>query len=157
RRFTAELTSGGLVRVILGFNPHARVDRVCFKYAAPDYHAEYARVFGTAVCFEQPFAHIEFERRLLDAAAPDRDPEVSEAMSALAERRVRYATHGRSCALRMHDFLVQHDSARRVAMKTVAHALGLSVRSLRRRLTREGRSFESVREEALAFLAKRLL
>ena len=42
-------------------------------------------------------------------------------------------------------------------MQAVALALGISVRSLRRRLAAEGRSYQSVESEALATAAKRLL
>ena len=156
-RLIAEMTTSSLVRLVLAFNAHGRVDRVSFDYPAPDYHVEYTRVLRTAVRFEQPVTEIEFHRRLLDASPPDPDPDVYEAISALAERRVRCLVDGTSCALRMRDFLVQQASPRRVAMTTVARALGLSVRSLRRRLALEGKSYESVRDDVLACLAKRLL
>jgi AraC-like DNA-binding protein len=157
RRFGAEMVTSSLIRVVGSFVRHARPDRVGFAYAAPDYDAEYTRVLGTTVHFEQPFTEIEFDRGLLDAAAPRPDRDVYEAMRSVAERRVRCATHGASYALRMRDYLLQQASPRRVAMETIARELGLSVRSLRRRLSLEGKSYESVRDDALALLAKRLL
>jgi AraC-like DNA-binding protein len=157
QRLSSEMTASSLLRVFRAFNRHARVYRVSFAYPAPDYRAEYTRFFGNLARFDQPFTEIEFARSLLDASPLHRDPDIHEAMRALAERRIRSLDHGTSFALRMRDFLAQQGSPRRVAMKTVARALGLSVRSLRRRLTLEGKSYESVRDEALALMAKRLL
>jgi AraC-like DNA-binding protein len=157
QRFTAEMGTSSLLRVIRLFCPHACPTRVSFAYPAPDHHAEYARIFGNAVRFDQPFTEIDFDRSLLDASDPQRDPDVHEAMCALAERRIRRLTLGTSYARRLRDILVRQGSPRRAAMKDVARALGLSVRSLRRRLALEGKSYESVREDALALIAKRLL
>jgi AraC-like DNA-binding protein len=42
-------------------------------------------------------------------------------------------------------------------MEQVAHALGLSVRSLRRRLADEGQSYAAIANEALTIVAKHLL
>lgn len=157
QRFVAEMVTSSLLRVIRAFNRHARAERVSFAYSAPDYHGEYTRIFGTAVGFDQPFTEVEFDGSLLDASPPHRDPDVYEAMHALAESRVRCQTHGSSYALRVRAFLVQQGSPRRLAMKTVARGLGVSVRSLRRQLSLEGKPYESVRDDALALLAKQLL
>jgi AraC-like DNA-binding protein len=42
-------------------------------------------------------------------------------------------------------------------MKSAAHKLGVSVRSLRRRLASEGKSYKAIEKEALVIVAKRLL
>jgi AraC-like DNA-binding protein len=78
------------------------------------------------------------------------------AMQTLAERRVRRLSDT-SYALQVRDFLLRQSSPRRVAMNTVARALGLSPRSLRRRLAVQGESYGAVRDAALAAMAKQLL
>ena len=52
---------------------------------------------------------------------------------------------------------MQQRAPHRVAMRKVARGLGISVRSLHRRLTEEGQSYVSLANEASALLAKQLL
>ena len=52
---------------------------------------------------------------------------------------------------------MQVDPPQRADMSTVARALGMSVRSLRRRLAEEGKSYNDLANEALAAVAKQLL
>jgi AraC-like DNA-binding protein len=99
-----------------------------------------------------------FERALLDLPAPHRDQEVHDVLSALAERRLLRITQRTPYALRVRDLLVRQEHPQRTHdMKAVALSLGLSVRSLRRRLAAEGKSYNSVVREALAIVAKHLL
>ena len=59
--------------------------------------------------------------------------------------------------MRARDFLVREGWPHKTDMQSVARALDLSVRSLRRRLDEEGRSYGEVLNEALAIVAKDLL
>ncbi|MDB4991392.1 MAG: AraC family transcriptional regulator, partial [Myxococcaceae bacterium] len=135
----------------------ARPERVSFRYAAPLYRDEYLRVFEQTPHFEQPFTGIVFSRALLEARAPHRDEEVRDALQALAERRLLRLTHRTPYASRIRDLLVRQELPLRTEMKSVARSLGLSVRSLRRRLDGEGKSYNEVVNEALALVAKHLL
>ena len=157
QRLAAEMMVAGFVRLIRYFRSDARPDRVSFEYTAPSYHEEYARVFEHAQHFDQPFTGIEFDRALLDAPAPHKDEEVHDALQALAERRLLRITQRTPYALRVRDLLVQQGQAQRTDMKAVARSLGLSVRSLRRRLVAEGKPYNTVVNEALAIVAKHLL
>jgi AraC-like DNA-binding protein len=164
QRFTAEMMVAGFFRLIRDFRMHARPDCVSFEYAAPSYQAEYTRVFEQAARFEQPFTGIVFDRALLDAPAPHKDEDVHEALEALAKRRLLRITQRTPYALRVRELLVRHASqqrdqaqAREQDMEQVAHALGLSVRSLRRRLADEGQSYAAIANEALTIVAKHLL
>jgi len=60
-------------------------------------------------------------------------------------------------AARVHQILVWQRPPRDMAMQTVARALGVSVRSLRRYLTAEGTSYAAVVREAQAAIAKTCL
>jgi len=60
-------------------------------------------------------------------------------------------------AQRVRDLLLEHGAQKRTDMNAVARALGLSARSLRRRLCDEGVSYNTIAEDALATLAKQLL
>jgi AraC-like DNA-binding protein len=157
QRFTAEAVVTGFFRLVRSFTADARPARVSFEHAAPAYHPEYQRIFEQAVRFEQPFSEIVFDRALLNAPSPHKDEGVHEALRALAERSIlRLAQHA-PYAVRVRDLLVQQGYPQRMDMETVARSLGLSVRSLRRRLASEGKSFHEVESDALATIAKHLL
>jgi AraC-like DNA-binding protein len=157
RRFTSEVLMCGLARQIRSFGVHATLERVSFEYAAPSHHTEYARVFEQVVHFDQPFTGIVFDRALMDTASPHKDEDVHDALRATAERQIVRLTQRAPFALRVRELLVRQGSAHRSDMKTAAHSLGLSVRSLRRRLAAEGTSYQAIANEALASVAKHLL
>ena len=157
KRFSAEMLLTNFFQLIRYFSVHARPERVSFEYAAPPYRSEYARVFERTERFDEPFTGIVFDRALLDLPSPHRDEDAHEAMRSLAERRTTRLAQDVPYVLRVRDFLVQRGSSCRIDMETVARALGLSVRSLRRRLASEGKSYNAVENEALGIVAKRLL
>jgi AraC-like DNA-binding protein len=155
--FWAAIGLAGLFRLIRFFCPQVRPDRVAFEHAAPEYSAEYVRYFGCEVSFEQPFTEIVLEQALLDAPSRMQDDGVHGALQGLAERRIQQLARPASYSLRIRDFLVQQERAYCVDMKTVADSLGVSIRTLRRRLAAEGSSYRAVENEALTIVATRLL
>jgi AraC-like DNA-binding protein len=157
RCFTAEMIMVGFCRLVRSFDFHARPERVSFDYPAPAHHAEYARVLGDVVQFEKPCTEIVFRRALLDAPAPHQDADVHEALSALAERRLLRMTQGTPYAVRVRDFLVREGWRQQADMNAAARSLGLSVRSLRRRLAEEGKPYNDILSEALGSVAKQFL
>ena len=157
RRLWAELLMSSLFRLLRRFEPGAQPERVSFEFAAPPYSYEYMRIFGSGVRFEQLYTEIVIDRALLAAQAPERDEELHKAVQELAERQVMRLTHSTPYATRVSQFLSQHARPYQIEMQTVANALGLSVRSLRRRLAIEGHSYNKVVSETLAAIAKRLL
>lgn len=157
QRFSAEMGLGGFCQLFRSFDGAARPLRVCFEYPAPDYRAEYTRFFEGKECFDQPFTGIVFDGTLLDAPAPQRDDDVREALEELAEQRLHRITRSTPYASRVRDFLVQEAWPHRTDMKSVARAMDLSVRSLRRHLASEGKSYAEVLTEALGIVAKHFL
>jgi len=157
QRFTAEMTLGGFYRIVKYFKPDSRFENVSFSYATPDYVDAYDRVFDGIQRFDQPFTGVVFERAVLDRPAPHEDREVHEALESLAERRLSRVKNRYSYALRVREVLVNNGTPQRSDMETVARTLGLSVRSLRRSLEAEGKSFSGIVNELLAKTAQQLL
>jgi len=155
--FVSEVTVAGFFRVLRHFRVAAQQVRVCFHYPAPSHHAEYTRVFEQPPQFAQPFTGIVFPRALLDVRTAYEDREVRDALHALAERRLSRITERTPYAIRVREFLVEQGVPQRIDMKTVAAALGLSERSLRRRLADESTAYNAVVNEAFAIVAKGLL
>lgn len=157
RRFSSEMVLGGWFRLIRSFNTHARLQRLCFAFPAPAYREEYTRVFGHEGHFEQEFSGIVFQSSLMDAPAPHNDNDVLQALQAVAERRLMRIKQRKSHAAQVRETLLQERWPQRADMGSVARALGISERSLRRRLAAEGTSYGEVVNQALAMVAKRAL
>lgn len=158
RRLTAEMMTVGFLTLIRHFaGPHAKAARVCFQYPAPDYRLEYARVFEGAERFDQPFTGLAFDRALLHAQSPQKDEGLYDTLSELAERRLLRLEGRAPYSVQVRQHLMQQPTPHRVAMRQVARRLGISVRSLHRRLVEEGQSYAALANEASAQLAKQLL
>jgi len=157
QRFYSEMTVAGLSRIVRYVGPPTRAPRVCFEYAAPAYYAEYARICGGDVHFNQRITGIVFDRALLDLPPPHKDNDVHQVLLALAERRLLRVTQRTPYVQRVFQHLVQQPNPLRVEMNTVARALELGIRSLRRRLADEGKSFNEIADEAFTLVAKNLL
>jgi AraC-like DNA-binding protein len=156
RRFRCELTIGNFYKMLAAFVSGSRAEVVAFDYPAPPYRVEYARIFQGAERFEQAFTGIVFGRELLDVAQIRHDPELHATIVARAEKRVSQMP-GASFADRIKRHILDAKPQTRHDMPSVARALGVSARSLRRRLAEERTSFREVADAALGALAKRLV
>jgi AraC-like DNA-binding protein len=157
QRFVAEKIVGSFFRIVRDFSARARPRRVCFEYAAPPYHEEYARVFEHTARFEQPFTGIVFDRALLEVPSPHKDDAMREAILTIAERRMSQVAQRVPLALRVQELLVEHGWPHRVEMEAAARSLRISARTLRRHLRSEGKAYHEVQSGARAVIAKRLL
>jgi AraC-like DNA-binding protein len=157
QRFNAEMLVASFFRILRARNVPGQPERASFAYAAPAYLDEYARVFEHAACFEQPFTGLVFDRALLDMAQPNKDEGIHEALQTLAERRVSQLAQRVPYAARVRELLIQRGWPARIDMQAVARELGLSARSLRRRLAAEGKSYAELEQDAFGIVATRLL
>lgn len=157
RRLAAEMVLGSFYRILRSFNEHQLPECASFEHAAPPYQAEYARVFENTQRFDQPFTGIVFGRELLQGRSVHGDADMHEALTAVAERRMSRLARGVPYAQRVRELLTVGPWPERKDMAAVARGLGLSARSLRRRLATEGRSYNDIENEAFAWSAKQLL
>lgn len=157
RRFRAELAMTGFSRILHYFGRGARPRAVAFEYPAPAYRAEYARLFGGVERFDQPFTGLVMDRELLAAVPLHHDTDLHRALEARAEARVARLGRTRTYAERVHESLLDGKKNRSDDMEGVARGLGLSVRTLRRRLQEEGTTYSAVARAAFIGLAKRFL
>ena len=148
----------GFYRLLQHFaGPEAMPRRVSFEHRKPSYGSEYSRIFRGAERFEQAFTGIEFDSDLLDREQLHKSAELHAVLTAEAERKLNRLTRRMSHAARLRDYLIAAAPKDRSDMTSVARGLGMSVRSLRRRLSEEGVSYAELVEEAHASVAKRLL
>lgn len=157
QRFASEMLICGVLRLIRSFNRQARVDAASFEYGRPQYHSEYTRLLELMPRFGQPFTGIVFDRALMNMVSLHRDEDVHDALRVIAERRILRLTQLTPFTSRVRDLLVEQARTQQPDMNDVARALGLSRRSLRRRLVSEGSSYKTIVKEALAIVAKQYL
>jgi AraC-like DNA-binding protein len=146
-----------MFRLIRAHGPAAAPAQVSFQYPAPPYHLEYTQVFERPPRFDQAFTGIVFDRALLDRASPHRDHATHRALVAVAEGELARITRQTPCFRRATEYLVSRGAASEVRMEEVARSLGMSVRSLRRRLVAEGRTYRAVEQDAHAIVAQQHL
>ena len=135
----------------------ARARRVYFAYESPAHRAEYARVFGGCEQFSHAFTGIEFERAWLDRARRDRSPELYALLETRAELLLARLDQEGSVAERVKRWLASHDELLKPTMDAIARDLGMSARSLRRRLREERVQYDELVREARTLRAKRIL
>jgi AraC-like DNA-binding protein len=157
-RLRAEFAMVGYLRMLRHFTrPDASVRAVYFEHPSPEYRHEYTRIFGGAERFDHDFTGMEFDGELLDRTRQPQNGELYHVLESLAERRLSRVTREGGHAERLRDFLTSNALGERPQMDVVARSLGISVRSLRRRLDEEGVSYTTLLNEARATLAKRML
>jgi AraC-like DNA-binding protein len=155
-RYMAEVEMTAFSRMLRFFVAGARPELVCFAHAAPSYRQEYARIFEGRERFEQACTGLVFDSALLDAPSVFKDKALHDTLRVQAAQRIARIARNTPYADRVSNFLA-HNAQGRPDMHAAARALGLSIRSLRRRLSAEGTSYQAVADGALAEVAKQHL
>ena len=144
-RMRAEFVVAGLWRLVQAFvGPRASARSASFEHPRPGHHREYARAFGGVARFGQRTTALAFDRDLLDRPQMHQHPALFSVLRAEAERALQRVTAG----LRPSDQLRQYLLARRPDclpdISTAARDLGLSERSLRRRLAADATTYRTL-------------
>jgi AraC-like DNA-binding protein len=149
-RMHTEFSVTGLYRMVATFaGPGARISGAYFEHAAPAHHAEYRRIFEGAERFNQSFTGIEFPRKLLDVRQLHHDPRLFALLHAEARRSIDTVERRPTHTERLKRYLSSRPACRIPNMVVVARELGMSVRSLRRRLAEEGVSYRALVQATL--------
>lgn len=117
--------------------------------------APYKDFFGAAVRFNAEESAVIFSRHWLDAVNPAADP----MLHLLMKKRIRELelSSGESIVGRVRQMLPPLVHARTASIDSVAKLIGLSARTLNRRLAADAKTFFQLREEALQAAACQLL
>lgn len=157
RRFRAELALAGYCRMVRYFARGAWPTIVAFEHDAPPYREKYAHTFGGRERFSAGFTGIVFERTYLDVAQIHADADFYVGLEQQAARRLARMEASSTYADRVRAHLLDPATGDRRTMTHTAKALGVSVRSLRRKLQAEGLRYTEIVEDALPAVAKRLI
>ncbi|MDB4972604.1 MAG: araC1 [Myxococcaceae bacterium] len=111
---------------------------VHLQHAAPDYQERYGQLFGCPVRFDREAYALVFPRSSLDVVQAHADQTVRVAAEALAERLLSERVQSLTTAQRVLALIRYERDWNAINVERIARRLGLSVRSLRRRLAVEG-------------------
>jgi AraC-like DNA-binding protein len=129
----------GLCRNIV--SPNFMPAAVSFAHPKPPSTAVHDEHFGMAVSFDQPRTEVVIPKALLDVPMPKADPAFARYFVGEADRRLA-RLGGPSVSASVRRILMQSRPA--TTMHTVARELGMSRRTLHRRLREEGTTFDAV-------------
>lgn len=126
------------------------------RFPTPGWAAEYERTLGTAVRFDADRNSLCYAKEQLEQPSLQADLQMAKFTTAqcealLAKRRTRKGTTGQ-----VHRILVREPNVA-PNMERVARQLGMTSRSLRRRLAEEGTSFRALSSAVRESLAEGLL
>lgn len=144
---------------MLQTGPHP-VLRVCLRHeppAHPDLIAEYERVFGCPVQFNQPVSALVLANDALKQPLAHPDAALQQVLEQhalqLIGRRDRPQSFIDRARTQLQALLQQGDASR----EALAAAMGMSSRSLHRQFEREGGSYRQLHDEVRLDMAKRYL
>jgi AraC-like DNA-binding protein len=157
-RAHAEFVLMGLLRMLQVFGgPQTRVSGVLFEHPRPAHHGSYARAFSGAERFGQRSSAILFDAALLDRPHLHHHSQLYDVLLPLAEQQLSRVSTGVGLAQRVEEYLRARPASRIPDMPTAARDHGVSVRSLRRRLSEAGLSYRALVRSVLERRATELL
>lgn len=157
-RMHAEFVVAGLMRMLRTQPASAGTTHAAlFEHHRPAHYREYTRVFGGVEKFEQATTGIVFDRSLLDRPQINQHPELYLLLRTEAERALERMTEGLGMADQLRRYLLARRPSRIPDPSTAARDLGMSERSLRRRLAAESTSYRDLVRTILEAHADQML
>jgi AraC-like DNA-binding protein len=153
-RFTNEYVMATANRIGRHFalRPESHAVEVRFQHPAPAYASRYEATFGCPVRFSQSANSIVFNASTLDMRQLHADETVRAMLGDTAERLLR-EREGSTTVDRVRTVLRYRRDLSNIDSNTLAAAVGLTPRALRRRLGAEGASLTALLDEARLRLA----
>jgi AraC-like DNA-binding protein len=157
RSFT-ELMMAGLARMLQSFGcERAEIHAFCFEYPRPAHYHAYSAAFAGKERFSQPFTGVEFAAAALDRPHLNRHSELHDIVRAQAEHNLKRCARPLTLKERVGALMNSRPAAKLPDMIQAARELGISVRSLRRRLSEEGTTYRELTQSRLYSSACALL
>ncbi len=146
-----------IYRYLLAAVPDLAGSRISFSFARPRATDEFESLFGSVPRFSQPTAGIEFPKRFLDAPMLTANAELRSILEAAARGILVSPRPNSSAAGQVRAALLQAGTAQVMTLTQVARLLGVSERTLQRRLREEQTSFRRLVDAARRELAEAAL
>lgn len=138
--------------------PHTGADEfdVYFMHAAPESIAEYAKTFGPGrLCFGAPFNGFVLPTAVLDEPLPSADPKLHALIRRHADLVLAELPKAESLTEKVRDRLARELSGGNPGVEEIAKHLGMSSRTLGRKLEEEGTTFKELLDDLRRRMALR--
>ena len=133
-----------------------RCHQICFTHTVSEaYQQHWAAQLGCEVRYGQPENMLCLSAADSARAIPFAHPEYSQYMNELCENRIKALQTESGVAARVESLLRQHEG--KITLPETAATLSLSPRTLRRRLARQGSSFQELLDQVRFERARHLL
>ena len=121
--------------------------------------AGYRQVFGCPVDFEQAFSGLQVDNTVLDQPLPQADPQLARVHEQVSAARLAALAPGNADAEALTQWLMARLGPQVPRREEAARALGISARTLARRLQAQGQTFDGLvdrvrRQQALEAVAE---
>ncbi|MDD9936341.1 MAG: AraC family transcriptional regulator ligand-binding domain-containing protein [Myxococcales bacterium] len=147
-RAIAEFLVAGLLRLLRAFGcGEGDLHAARFQHTTPAYRHLYTTIFEGRECFSDELTALEFPAELLDRPHLHSNPALQALIHSQAEQRLERIARPTRLIDRLRVYLRNQRTARVPDMALAARELGVSVRSLRRRLSEEGISYRTLTQE----------
>ncbi len=148
-RFFMDLALAVSARVGYHFTrTRSELHEVHFRHAMPSYASRYREVFECPVLFGQASNALIFPRTLVDRPQLHADDEVRAVLRETAERLMFERAHPRSIGERVRSLLRYEQDLSSIDAGRIARRIGVSRRTLRRKLSVEGTPLSMLLDEA---------
>lgn len=128
-------------------NTPLQARQVCFSHARSAPLERYRAIFRVEPCFEQAFNGLLIGNEHLDHPWPQADVHLAAVHTQIAHARLQTLDSDKPISLRVQAWLSSHPNAPRASRQQAAQALGLSEKSLARRLQAEHTHFSQLLDE----------
>ncbi|MBU3071750.1 AraC family transcriptional regulator [Aestuariicella sp. G3-2] len=136
---------------------HWSPDSVSLSYGQPSKTDELTRVYGDKILFSQKTNSFTIDSTLLDIPINDSDTELLKIIKVQADQLVQAWVKGDDFYHRVRLMIMQGLSEDRFNADILARRMGMSLSSLKRRLSELNMSFREIRDELIDSLAKQAL
>ncbi|AZZ90057.1 helix-turn-helix domain-containing protein [Hahella sp. KA22] len=133
--------------------------KVGFAHPAPEYVAEYERIFQCPVSFGQPCCSLAFNKDFLSFELPQRNPYLHQALTRQVEALLQKLSLRRTVSHKVKAIVAKRLSRGDIEAEKVAEKMNMSRHTLYRKLKQEDVSFQELveqvrKDKALDYLQK---
>jgi AraC-like DNA-binding protein len=158
RRQDAEYSIGASYTLAKNYcGGQLELHEVCFEHSRAGDYARYRDFFGCDVFFDQPGNSIRFDAAVLDRPGKILSPELFPILVDHLQRKSEAQPHPTDIVARLEDWLSAADISRRLTLAEAARAIGLTPKSVQRRLKAHGFSWRDLLRRRRMEAARRLL
>ncbi len=121
--------------------------KVCLEYSRPEHHQEYRLMFPAQCEFNSPYNALVFDTKYLGLPVTQNTKELASYLQQIPLQWFKKQSYYGFWTAQVTGLLEKH-KANEIDIEKVANTLNMTSRTLRRKLTKEGSSFQQLKDNA---------